>query len=269
MRLDATIPMFALCLAASCTLKTPTLTAGASSLPSMPSASSGPPPAAEAATDGSQIIEAGCTFDGNDVKGEPGTVRLVSCPAGCDKNAAIWGTDVYAGGSPVCVAAIHAGMIAERGGEFTLVIEGGRPAFRGSKRNGVQSRDWSADRSSYRFEGPPRVVAAAPAAHAPVIIEAGCTFHGDEIHGEVGSIHRVSCPAGCVNDHERIWGSDPYTGDTPVCVAAIHAGLTSDQAGGMVTIIVDDGKPAYRGSKRNGLQSNDHDAHPTSFRFQR
>jgi hypothetical protein len=78
----------------------------------------------------------------------------------------------------------------------------------------------------------------------------------------------VSCPAGCVADHQPLWGSDPYTGDTPICVAAIHAGLLTDQ-GGQVTIILEEGKPAYRGSKRNGLQSGDYGAYRASFRFRR
>ncbi|MGH9889331.1 MAG: LCCL domain-containing protein [bacterium] len=54
-------------------------------------------------------------------------------------------------GSPVCVAAIHAGVSSERGGEFTLTVEAGRPAYRGGKRNGINSQDWGTDRGSFRL----------------------------------------------------------------------------------------------------------------------
>jgi hypothetical protein len=153
MRLDATIPMFALCIASSCVLKTPTLTARTSSLPSAPS-SDGPPSEGPSVAPGedSHFLEAGCTFNGNDLKGDPGTVYTLSCPAGCDKKAHVVGTDVYGHYSPVCVAAIHAGVISERGGEATLVIGPGRPAFRGSTRNGVESHDDGEWRNSFRFE---------------------------------------------------------------------------------------------------------------------
>ena len=158
MRLDATIPMFALCIASSCVLKTPTLTARTSSLPSVPSSgpsSEGPSSERPSVVPGedSHLLEAGCTFTGNDLKGDPGTVYTLSCPAGCDKKANVVGTDVYGHYSPVCVAAIHAGAISERGGEATLVVGPARPAFRGSKRNGVESHDDGEWRNSFRFEG--------------------------------------------------------------------------------------------------------------------
>jgi hypothetical protein len=158
MRLDTKIPMFALWIASSCVLKTPTLTARTSSLPSVRS-SDGPPSAEPSPGSGevpvgdSHFLEAGCTFTGNDLKGDPGTVYTLSCPPGCDKKANVVGTDVYGHYSPVCVAAIHAGAISERGGEAILVVGPARPAFRGSKRNGVESQDDGEWRNSFRFEG--------------------------------------------------------------------------------------------------------------------
>jgi hypothetical protein len=110
-----------------------------------------PPPAVAPAAP--PLLEAGCTFTGNDLKGDPGTVYTLSCPPGCDKKVDVWGTGVYNGYSPVCVAAIHAGAISERGGEATLVVGPARPAFRGSKQNGVESRDYGEWRNSFRFEG--------------------------------------------------------------------------------------------------------------------
>jgi hypothetical protein len=272
MRLTATIPMLALCAATSCVLRTPTLTARTSSFPS--GASSGPPPAppsstdAGGAVDGSQLIEAGCTFSGNDIKGEPGSVYQVACPPGCDKAAVLYGTDTYTSDSPVCAAAMHAGAISDRGGEATLKLEPGRPAYRGSKRNGVSTRDWGSYRASYRFVGVPSAPPPPPVAKAPILIEAGCTFSANDIHGEPGTVYRVSCPAGCNVAPPRIFGSDPYAALSPICVAAIHAGLASD-GGGEFTLVLLEGRPAYRGSKRNGIASGDWSAYRASFHLER
>lgn len=272
-RLDATIPIFAMCMVTSCVLRTPSLTARTPSLtagaPSLVAGAPSAPPGPEAApVDDHQVIEAGCTFTGAQIKGEPGSLHALACPAGCDKAAVVYGTDDYSADSPVCAAAMHAGAVSERGGMVTVMIEPGRPAYRGTKRNGVQTRDWGAYRGSYRFQGVVVVAAPPEAPAAPVIIEAGCTFRGSELHGDAGSAHRVSCPAGCTEGNPMVWGSDPYTSDSPVCAAAIHAGLIAER-GGEVTVIVDDGKPAYRGSKRNGVRSADHGAYRASFRLRR
>jgi hypothetical protein len=265
MRFDATIPMFALCMAASCVLRTPSLapslSASTSSLPSMPSS-----PEAEPGAGG--LIEAGCTFTGSNIKGEPGSPRQLTCPAGCPKDVYVYGSDVYTADTPVCAAAMHAGVMSARGGQVTVVVEPGRPAYRGSKRNGITSVDRGTYDASFRFEGPLVVKAAPEPARAPVLVDAGCTFEGRQIHGEPGSIHRVSCPSGCKAENGA-WGTDTYAGHSRVCVAAIHAGLSSDDGGGEFTLILGDKRPAFRGSKRNGIQTGDWGEYDVSFRLQR
>jgi hypothetical protein len=109
---------------------------------------------------------------------------------------------------------------------------------------------------------------AAPEVRAPVVVDAGCTFEGNQLHGEPGSIHRVSCPPGCKAEHGA-WGTDTYSGHSRICLAAIHAGLSSDEGGGEFTLILGDARPAFRGSKRNGVASQDWGANPVSFRLQR
>jgi hypothetical protein len=243
MRLTATIPMLALCTV-SCVLRTPTLTARTPSFTS--GSSSGPPPApaGDSTVDSSQIIEAGCTFAGSEIKGEPGTIHHVSCPPGCDKAiTTVFGTETYTSDSPVCAAAMHVGAISDRGGEATVMVEAGRPAYRGSKRNGVSSRDWGSYRGSFRFVGVQSPPPAPEVARGPVVIEAGCSFDANQIRGEPGSVYRVSCPAGCSANRSAVWGSNPFRGDSPICVASIHAGLTTD-SGGEFTLILQEGRPA-------------------------
>lgn len=272
MRPVATIPMLALCVSTSCVLRPPSLSARAPSF--VASAGSLPPPASEPASapEGvpeGQVIEAGCSFTGVDIKGEPGSLHQVVCPAGCDKETYVIGTDVYKGNSSVCVAAMHAGAIPASGGQATVMLESGRPAYRGSKRNGIMTHDDGAWRASFRFEGVPTAPPPAPVAKAPVLVEAGCTFESKDLKGDPGTVFRVTCPAGCNANKPMIWGSDPYSGHSSVCVAAIHAGLATDDAGGAFMLTIDEGKPAYRGSKRNGVESHDRDADYASFRLRR
>ena len=268
MRFDAMISLFALCTATSCVLRTPSLSSslGASaSLPLAPSA----PPAEEA--DAGGLIEAGCTFNGSQIKGEPGTPRQLTCPANCPKDVYVYGTEVYTSDTPVCAAAMHAGVMSARGGQVTVVVEPGRPAYRGSKRNGITSQDRGTHDGSFRFQGAVVVQATPEVVRAP-LVDAGCTFEGQQIHGEPGSIHRVSCPSGCLKDLPPwggAWGTDTYAGNSRVCVAAIHAGLSSDDGGGEFTLILGDKRPAFRGSKRNGVQSSDLGEFANSFRLQR
>lgn len=95
------------------------------------------------------------------------------------------------------------------------------------------------------------------------IIEAGCSFTARDIHGELGSSYIVSCPAGC---GRYIFGTDVYTGDSSICTAAIHAGLISPQ-GGSVEVILEKGRPAYRGSTQHKISSNDYGSYSSSFRL--
>ncbi|HSR98434.1 MAG TPA: LCCL domain-containing protein [Kofleriaceae bacterium] len=270
----ATISMFALCIATSCVVRPPTLTARTPSFAAAASAEAGPgpgpapgpEPAGEAPLDNNQPIDAGCTFSAQQIKAEPGSLHQVSCPAGCDKDDYLWGTDTYSSESHICASAIHAGVIPQRGGVFTLQLGGAKPAFRGSKRNGIESRDGGESRGSFRFQG---VVAAAPPPPGPArpgTLEPGCTFKGNEIKAEPGTAFRVSCPADCNVEPRPIWGTDVYTGDSPVCVAAIHAGVSSER-GGEFTLTVEPGRPAYRGGKRHGITSQDWGTYRVSFRL--
>ena len=266
MRFAATLPMFALCLSASCVLRTPTLSSSIGASVPVP-VPSGPPSSSGEEVAAGGVIDAGCTFKGNEIKGEPGEPRQLTCPGGCPKDAYIYGTDVYSTDSPVCAAAMHAGVMSNRGGEVTIVLEPGRPAYRGSKRYGITSRDWGEYRGSFRFEGP-RVAQAAPEVKAPVVVDAGCSLEGRALTGEPGSILRVSCPSGCKSEHAA-FGTETYAGHSRICVAAIHAGLSSEEGGGEFTLILGDKRLAFRGSKRNGIQTDDWGDFNTSFQLKR
>lgn len=99
------------------------------------------------------------------------------------------------------------------------------------------------------------------------LIEAGCSFRAEQIEGEPGSTSLVACPVGCDVDSAVLYGSDVYTSHSYLCVAAIHAGLISAQQGGSVGVIIEHGRPAYRGSTRNKVTSYDYGKFSGSFRL--
>lgn len=107
------------------------------------------------ASSSTEVIEAGCSYKADTIEGEPGSTYIVSCPAGCDERSRygffIFGTDFYTGNSSVCAAAIHAGLISAQGGSVTVILEKGRPAYRGSTQYKIESHDYGKYSSSFRL----------------------------------------------------------------------------------------------------------------------
>jgi hypothetical protein len=252
----------------------------------------GPPPGGGGMAAGG-VIEVGCTYNGTQLPGDIGSTFQISCPAGCEAAGGLWGTDVYTADSGICRASIHAGLISPAGGVVSVRLEPGRLAYRGSTRNGTSSGDYGQYPKSYVL-GPGAGQAAAPppagyppqpgyppapaypppqpapAAYAPPrqpAIEAGCSYNGTQIRGEVGTTVLVNCPPNCSNAG-GLWGTDVYTADSGICRAAVHAGIITD-AGGNVFVTLDPGRPAYRGSVRNGTRSGDYGQYPKSYHLQR
>ncbi len=71
----------------------------------------------------------------------------------------------------------------------------------------------------------------------------------------IGAWFLIKCPANCAQG--TAWGTDVYTYDSSLCMAAAHAGAITLAKGGTVKIIVVKGLGKYAGSERNGVKSND------------
>jgi hypothetical protein len=72
---------------------------------------------------------------------------------------------------------------------------------------------------------------------------------------DVGSAFTVSCPAGCMQG--EVWGTETYTTDSNVCLAAAHAGALKIASGGKVRVKMVKSLPNYTGSEKNGIKSAD------------
>jgi hypothetical protein len=217
------------------------------------------------------VIEAGCSYDAGQLRGNDGTAFRVSCPANCDKGS-IYGTGVYTADTSICRAGIHAGAIPAQGGTLTLVLQPGRLAYRGSEQNGISSRDYGKYSRSFAIVtaghapgGSVTAASAAPAAGAVAgsqLIEAGCSFDAGQLTSKDGALFRVACPAGCGKG--SLYGTGVYTADSSICRAGVHSGVIPE-SGGVVTITLEPGRPAYRGSEQNGISSRDYGKYSRSF----
>lgn len=90
----------------------------------------------------------------------------------------------------------------------------------------------------------------------------------DAHRGQTGLRFAYPCPGqGSVDASRPVWGTDIYTDDSGICLAAVHAGLLTLAAGGPVTIEILAGQAMYTESLRNGVKSFAYGTWGGSFRF--
>jgi LCCL domain-containing protein len=75
-----------------------------------------------------------------------------------------------------------------------------------------------------------------------------------DLRGMNGERYTFACPPGKPQP-SRISGSGPYTDDSSICTAAVHAGVIHARDGGGVTIEVRPARDTYPGSERNYIRS--------------
>ncbi len=66
-----------------------------------------------------------------------------------------------------------------------------------------------------------------------------------------------------------LWGTDIYTGDSFLAVAAVHAGVVKAGASAIIKVTVVQPPNQYQGSKRNGATSSDFGRYGTAYKLER
>jgi hypothetical protein len=64
-----------------------------------------------------------------------------------------------------------------------------------------------------------------------------------------------------------LWGTEIYTGDSAIAVAAVHAGLAKVGETVVLRIVVEQPLPKYQGSVRNGVTSQEYGNYGTAYRL--
>ncbi|MBF9030175.1 hypothetical protein HKCCE3408_07195 [Rhodobacterales bacterium HKCCE3408] len=196
-------------------------------------------------------------------QGSPGLEGAVDCPPG-GPFGPVWGTGTYTSDSSICTAAVHFGWItASGGGRVSYRTVPGMDSYQGSAQNGVTSSDYGTWSLSFQITG------AAPLGPVPTGAQSiGWTDTADGlgIGASVGDSFSLACPP-YDGTTAAIWGTDVYTSDSAVCVAAAHRGIIDAGSGGVVTITILAAQPLFVGSSRNGVSSSDYAEWDRSFVF--
>jgi LCCL domain len=180
-----------------------------------------------------------------------GTGEVVTCQ--CDTSAmtgTVWGTDTYTDDSSVCAAALHAGAVSDVGGLLTVIAFEGLDSYQGSTQNGISSQDYGSWSGSFYFEMYAEVAEA-------------CPYNMTDLRG-TSDLRTCQCAPDTMSG--SVWGSGPYTDDSSICAAALHAGVIGTE-GGTVTAVASRGQSAYQGTERNGIISSDYGSWQGSFYF--
>jgi hypothetical protein len=98
---------------------------------------------------------------------------------------------------------------------------------------------------------------AAPAPHRADEIDWQTSPLDLDLRGMNGERYTFRCPPGKPRP-SHVNGSGPYTDDSSICTAAVHAGMLRAGSGGDVAIEIRPGQSAYTGSERNYIRSGDY-----------
>jgi hypothetical protein len=215
------------------------------------------------------------TVAANVYTGQHGQVFTHVCPAGGRPQGSVWGSDLYTTDSNLCAAAVHAGVVTpDTGGKVTFQLLPGTSAYAGTSRNGVQTSPWGAYQASFSFQlgsaGMALVLNPPPPPPPPKARPAAAWSRNASAHaGQVGATVAYDCPPfdSYSGSAGAVWGTDVYTADSAVCVAAVHAGRIAFTAGGRVSIVMVDGKSSYAGSTRGGVTTQSWGPYQSAFTF--
>jgi len=83
---------------------------------------------------------------------------------------------------------------------------------------------------------------------------------------QVGRRVTYICPA-YIPLTGSVYGTDVYTDDSPICLAAVHAGALRAGTAGPVTLVMGDDAPSFRGSTQNGVRSEGYASAYPSLQF--
>uniref|UniRef100_A0A8C0AS62 Cysteine rich secretory protein LCCL domain containing 2 n=1 Tax=Buteo japonicus TaxID=224669 RepID=A0A8C0AS62_9AVES len=177
------------------------------------------------------------------------TCNRYLCPAGClYSKGKIFGTFYYESSSSICRAAIHYGILDNKGGLVDITRKGRTPAFVKSTRNGVESFRKSKPSNAFMVS---KVTTQTLDCYTTVAEL--CQFKKPATH-----CPRIYCPAHC-KDEPSYWapvfGTNVYADSSSICKTAVHAGVIQDERGGFVDVMPVEKKKSYVGSLKNGVQS--------------
>ena len=191
----------------------------------------------------------------------PGDAYLFSITAKSDAGN-IWGTNAYTDDSNLKTAVVHAGVLANgEHGVVKVVIVPGQTSYLGSVRNGISSNSFGNYAGSYAVSDAFAKTPLLPypgSPQNPALNPGNLSSYGNFIGGSF-YFNVTGANAG------SIWGSNPYTGDSTLATAAVHAGILAVNQTGIVKVTMLPGQNNYVASSANGINSNGYGAYSLSY----
>jgi LCCL domain len=184
----------------------------------------------------------------------------------------VYGNGVYTDDSSLATAAVHAGVLRDgERGVVQVTILGGRDSYPSTTRNGVTSNRWGSWVGSYQVEAVPNVRAPEAGRDAPGV-EAG----GRDVRADPGTLLGYRDQIGQAfyfdvvgSTTGQAWGTNVYSDDSTLAVAAVHAGALKKDERGIVKVTIMPGQDSYRGTSRHGVTTDSYRAWGGSYRVER
>lgn len=96
-------------------------------------------------------------------------------------------------------------------------------------------------------------------------VQAQCSDSPKSVRMHTEAEFIAVCPAGCAGAIGSVWGSGPYTTDSAICRAAIHAGVIEDHKGGKVTVKLRPGQGSYAATVAHGVATSPWGSYDSGF----
>ena len=104
---------------------------------------------------------------------------------------------------------------------------------------------------------------------APPLTKITCDTQANQkkfAYAKTGEKFVIVCPKNCTKRVKNLFGTETYTDNSPICIAAIHHGVINDQ-GGEIKIEIKVGLDSYKGSNGFGIHSRNFGPHIRAFQF--
>jgi hypothetical protein len=176
-------------------------------------------------------------------------------------SGSVKGTGTYAIDSSLAAAAVHAGILSPgQKGLVKVSLLPGQSSYSGSVRNGVSSVNAAASPASFSLESMWETVPVVEMSLDPGSIA--------EFPGAVPGKNYVFWIKGR-KTAGTVWGSEIFTSDSTLALAAVHAGLLADGESAAITVKVLAGQDSYTGSTKNGVTTSGYGFWGLSYSLER
>jgi hypothetical protein len=194
----------------------------------------------------------------------------------------LWGTDIYTLDSNLANAVVHTGVLAPgEEGVVTVTIVEEPDQFVGSSRNGVLSKNFAGSFAPTAFKVRRSTGDSFAQIREEYEVEPGYTptslkCYGSRVGETVNFLVVGSTPADADNplSQQVIWhqaSAERYTQDSPLGVAAVHAGILTHGERGLVAVTISEGFSFISGEEsadtqlQNGVRPNKRGDNHSSF----